>query len=163
MKNYIVNVDNEHMSLLEEHNGLDISQKQYTELLSKLRDIKETDAILKYQTFSCGVCKSFFVSSEILYTALKKIAHLNEVAEIITCNLRVGSDVDSVYYDLQYEPEEIKEKAMKFMGDEINFQEQDTMIRSGNFIKEEGELYQAPFEGCAFVFDAKCSCNRILS
>jgi len=151
------------MSFLEEHNGIDISQKQYTELLSKLRDIKETDAILKCQTFSCGVCKSFSVSSEILYTALKKIAHLNEVAEIITCNLRVGSDVDPIYYDLQDQPEEIREKYMQVMDDEINFQEQDKMIRSGNYIKEEGEQYKIPFEECAFVFDAKCSCNRILS
>jgi hypothetical protein len=163
LKNYIINVDNEHMSLLEEHNGLDISQKQYTELLSKLNDIKETDAILKCQTFSCGVCKSFSVSFEILYTALKKIAHLNEVAEIITFNLIVGSDVDPIYYGLHDLPVEIREKSMQFMDDEIDFQEQDKMIRSGNFLEEEGELYQIPFEKCAFVFDAKCSCNQILS
>jgi hypothetical protein len=163
LKNYIINVDNEHMSFLEEDNGLNISKKQYTELLSKLRDIKEADAILKCQTFSCGACKSFSVSFEIIYTALKKIAHLNEIAEIITCNLRVGSDVDSVYYDVQHKPEEIKEKFLKCIDDEINFQDQDKMIRSGNFLQEEGELYQIPFEGCAFVFDTRCSCYRILS
>ena len=167
MKNYIVNVVNgKHDTFpVEDENAITISRKQYTELLCTLSEYKIIDDILKLQPFSCGTCKSFSVPSPLLYSVLKKVEQHNEIAEIIACSIRVGADQEYFYSELQDMPEEIRENVFRVCDDwvEKDFHEQHDTLKSGCFVFEGGELYQFPFEECAFVFDRTCSCNNILS
>ena len=158
---YFVNIVEDKMGLnpIEDHHSLTITRKQYTELLCCFSKFDSINELLKCQIFSCGKCLSFSVSAQPFYSILKKIYHHDEVAEIISNNLKRGTDIEPWYFELLDQPDEWKEKAL---GDEDNFYDIQHTLKSENFVIEDGVVFQFPFEECTFVFDANCTCNGIL-
>jgi hypothetical protein len=154
---YIVDDENGNYPT-EDFNSFTISRKQYTEFLYMLSEYKIIDEILKKQIFSCGSCRSYSLSAKALYSTLKKIERHNNVAEILSSSLRQSTSIEPFYFELLGQPSEIVEKALE---DGDNFYEIKDSLTTGEFIIEEGVVYQLP-EECFFVFDARCSCNRIL-
>ncbi len=118
-KYFVYIVENEIRTYPAEDVGsLFITRKQYTELLCNIHEMDSVNALLKYQIFSCGQCRSFSVTAQPLYAILQKIRQNNEIAEILSYNLK-------------------------------------------EYIEEEDD-YNFPYEECVFVFNQRCSCNRIL-
>lgn len=160
MKKYFVTIidDKIGFNLIESHNNLTITRKQYTEFLYNFSKFYSIDELLKCQIFSCGKCLSFSVTAQPLYSFINKICQYDEVAELILSNLKTSTDIDPWYFELLDQPDEVIEKAL---GDHDNYLDIQHTLRSGNFVIEEGVVFQFPYEECAFVFDAKCTCNRI--
>lgn len=161
MKKFFINiVDDETKTYpVEGWNKITISRKQYTELLCNISEANSIDVLLKTQIFSCGQCRSFSVTAEHLYSVLNKIAQDENIAEIIASHLKAHTDIDSWYFELLDQPDEISEK---YLGDDDDFYDILDKLKSGNFIIEEGEVFEFPYEECVFVFDPRCSCSRIL-
>ena len=72
----------------EDVDSLFITRKQYTELLCSIHKMDSVNALLKYQIFSCGQCRSFSVTAQPLYAILQKIEQRNDIAEILSSNLK---------------------------------------------------------------------------
>lgn len=161
LKNYFVSVVDGTVRgyPIGHQNGLSISREQYTELLLHLSEFNALDELLKCQFFSCGKCRSFSVSAQLLYSILKKIERYDDVAEIILCNLRESTNIEPWYFELLDLPDEMREK---ILGDDEDYYDMRDTLKTGNFIIEDEVVYQFPYEECSFVFDANCDCNRIL-
>jgi len=134
---------------------------QVTEWLSLLHlsEFNALDELLQCQLFSCGKCRSFSVSFQPLYSILKKIERQDAVAEILLSNLRESTSIEPCYFDLLDQPDETRER---ILGDDEDYYDMQDVLKSGNFIIEDEVVYEFPYEECSFVFDANCSCNRIL-
>ena len=157
---YFVTIVEDKMGLnpIEDHHSLTITRKQYAELLCCFSKFDSINELLKCQIFSCGKCLSFSVTAQPLYSALNRICQYDEVAEIISNNLKISTDIDPWYFEMLDQPDEMREKAL---GDHDNYHDIQHTLRSGDFVIEGGVVFQFPYEECAFVFDENCTCNRI--
>ncbi|MCX5869464.1 MAG: hypothetical protein NTY00_02275 [Deltaproteobacteria bacterium] len=90
MKKFFINIvdDETETYPVEGWNKITISRKQYTELLCNIHEIASINALLEYQLFSCGQCRSFSVTAHSLYVILTKIVQQADIAEIISYNLK---------------------------------------------------------------------------
>jgi len=90
LKKFFINIVDDKMGIcpVEDRNKITISRKQYTELLCNIHEIDSVNALLEYQLFSCGQCRSFSVTAQSLYAILNKIVQQDDIVEIISYNLK---------------------------------------------------------------------------
>lgn len=144
---------------IEHGHGVSISHKQYTEMLLAVSKVISIEDFLKQRLFSCGKCRSFSMPAHPLLAVLAKLEEFNPVAEMAASSLKVRADVDPIYFELLGKPDEIIEKYLD--KDDFFYEIQDE-LQAGDYVIENGEVYQFPYDECVFVFDEKCSCSQIM-
>lgn len=144
---------------IEHRHGVSISQEQYTEMLLALSKVISIEDFLKQRLFSCGKCRSFSVPAHPLCAVLAKLEELDPVAEIAAPCLKARTDIYPLYFELLGKPDEIIEKYLD--KDDFFYEIQDE-LQAGDYVIENGEVYQFPYDECVFVFDEKCSCSQIM-
>ncbi len=146
--------------LVESFDSLTINLEQYTAFLNLFSADNLLNEILNNQSFRCGKCRSFCLPAKSFFLSLQKINNDDDIVESISTALRERTGIEAWYLDILDKPRETLEKIFDDTDEFEEFIQIKDSLAAGSFVVDDGELYEFPFEECAFIFDVTCSSCR---